>query len=68
MFALFLEMFDKHKKIMEPVKDLPSLEKIAKDNPNLSIKDVGLKKEEEVNFVDEDTKSGSGHKKKKNSE
>lgn len=48
---LFLEMFDKHKKIMEPVKDLPSLEKIAKDNPNLSIKDVGLKKEEEVKKV-----------------
>jgi hypothetical protein len=45
---LFLEMFEKHNEIMLPVKDLPSLKEYKKSNPHLGIKEVALKKEEDV--------------------
>ena len=49
---LFLEMFEKHKEIMLPIKDLPSLKEYQEKHPDLKlIKDVAEKKEEDVKKI-----------------
>jgi len=48
---LFLEMYEKHNKIMEKIEDLPTLKHYHEDNPTLSLKEVALKKEEEVKEI-----------------
>jgi hypothetical protein len=51
---LFLEMWEKHKIITEPITQLPELKEYKEKFPNLATKDLALKKEEEIKELAQD--------------